>query len=161
MNLTELKAELEKRERQLKNADPEQVSFIESKIAALQKQLSDLEAKKNDEPKEKVVKKPKVKKAKKKESKSEPEYDCDSIIAAAKKRSKDAKARAEKRANEPKKTEATKNKDVIEKVTEKVTENLEKRAEKGKVTKPEIEKLINKYKEAIKELEKILSKIDK
>jgi hypothetical protein len=43
MSLQELQSELEKRMRQLKNADPEQIGFLKKKIAQLEEQIQGLE----------------------------------------------------------------------------------------------------------------------
>ena len=59
-----------------------------------------------------------------------------------------------KKASEPKKTEATKNKERIEKVTEVIETNIEKRIEKGQVSKSELQKLIA-------ETEALLTKLKK
>jgi len=44
MEILELKSELEKRERQLKNADPEQIGFLKKKIERLKSEIADYEA---------------------------------------------------------------------------------------------------------------------
>ena len=77
-------------------------------------------------------------------------YDVDELLKTAKERKAKAKERAKAKKNEPKKTPATKNKEVIEKATDKVVTNVEKRVEKDDVSVSEIEKLIEEYKDAIK-----------
>jgi len=86
------------------------------------------------------------------------EYDCDELIAKVRQQKAKAKARAEQKANEPKKTTATKNRDAVEKVAEKVTANVEKRIDSKKVSISEIEKLIEGAKQYLTTLEDILSK---
>jgi chorismate mutase len=89
-----------------------------------------------------------------KESKKDP-YDCDDLIKEAKERRAKAKAAAEARAEAPKKTEATKDKEKIEKVHEAV----EKQVEAGKLTKKQIVTLINETKDLLKLLEKALKNL--
>jgi hypothetical protein len=115
------------------------------------------------EPKAKATKpksepKPKAE-PKKPESGSKDPYDCDDLIKQAKERKAKAKANAEKRANAPKKTPATKNKEAVEKTTTKVAKSVEVRAKKGEVKVAELEKLIAEYEEAIKKLKALLSKV--
>lgn len=86
-------------------------------------------------------------------------YDCDDLIKQAKERKAKAKANAIKRANAPKKTAATKNKERVEKATTKVAKNVEVRAKKGEVKVAELEKLIAEYEDAIKKLKALLSKV--
>jgi hypothetical protein len=83
-------------------------------------------------------------------------YDCDDLIEKEKEKAKKRKENADKKAKEPKKTEATKNKEAIEKVSDRVTSNLEKRIDKGEVSKAEIKKLITEAKDLLKMLEKAL-----
>jgi hypothetical protein len=90
----------------------------------------------------------------KKESKKD-DYDCDDLIKEAKERHAKAKAAAEARAEAPKKTEATKDKEKIEKVHEAV----EKQVEAGKLTKKQLMTLINETKDLLKLLEKALKNL--
>lgn len=110
------------------------------------------------------AKKPKAQPKAKAESNEKPtskddEYDCDDLIKQVKERKAKAKANAQKRANEPKKSPATKNKERVEKATSKVEKNVETRAKKGEVKVTEIEKLIAEYEDAIKKLKALLSKV--
>jgi rRNA maturation endonuclease Nob1 len=89
-----------------------------------------------------------------KESKKD-DYDCDDLIKEAKERHAKAKAAAEARAEAPKKTEATKDKEKIEKVHEAV----EKQVEAGKLTKKQLVTLINETKDLLKLLEKALKNL--
>lgn len=84
-------------------------------------------------------------------------YDLDELLNKAKEGKAKAKKRAQERANEPKKTPATRNKEAVAKTTERVTTNVEGRAKKGSVDAREIEKLIAEYEEAISKLKKILA----
>jgi hypothetical protein len=86
-----------------------------------------------------------------KSEQQEVEYDCDELIKQAKERKAKAKARAE----QPKKTEATKNKEKIEKVYD----NVKERAESDDITKGELEKLISETKTLLKLLEAKLSSL--
>lgn len=108
------------------------------------------------EPKaKKAAKEPKAKAEKKPVEKSEPSknsYDCDDLITKEKDRKKKAKEAAEKRANAPKKTPATKNKEAVEKTTTRVEKSVASRASKGEVSVAEIDKIIAEYEEAIKKL---------
>lgn len=87
-----------------------------------------------------------------------PQYDCDDLITKERERKKKAKAAAEKRANAPKKTPATKNKEAVEKTAARVEKNVEVRAKKGDVTVAEIDKLISEYETAIKKLKELREK---
>lgn len=115
---------------------------------------------KKAEPKPKATKedKPEPKKAEAKEKKAVEGYDCDDLIEKAKERKAKAKAAAEKRANQPKKTPATKNKEAVRGAAERVEKNVEKRVEKGEVKVAEIEKIILEYEEAIRKLKALLKK---
>ncbi len=84
--------------------------------------------------------------------KANPDYDCEQLIKEVKEKRKKSKEAAVKRANAPKKTEATKVKESIEKVSEKI----EKKYEAGKLTKVQILNLIMRLKKEIKELEKLM-----
>lgn len=90
---------------------------------------------------------------------------CDELISKADERKAKAKAAAEKRANEPKKTDATKNKEAIEKAATRVEKNVEKRVKKGDVSVAEIDKIIAEYETALTKLralrEKATSKMRK
>lgn len=86
-------------------------------------------------------------------------YDCDDLIAKEKERKQKSKAAAEKRADEPKKTPATRNKIAIEKVAERITTNITKRIDKGEVKRAELEKLIGETKILLKNLEAALKKL--
>jgi hypothetical protein len=99
-------------------------------------------------------KKDKSEKSETKESKKD-DYDCDDLIKEAKERHAKAKAAAEARAEAPKKTEATKDKEKIEKVHEAV----EKQVEAGKLTKKQLVTLINETKDLLKLLEKALKNL--
>lgn len=83
------------------------------------------------------------------------DYNCDDLIKEAKERHAKAKAAAEARANAPKKSEATKDKEKIEKVHE----TVEKQLEKGKLTKAQLQKLIAETKDLLKLLEKALKNL--
>jgi hypothetical protein len=118
------------------------------------------------EPK-KAESKPKAKKEDKSEPKEKPtskmtdeEYRayCAELMAKAKERKAKAKVAAEKRADQPKKTPATKNKEAVRGAAERVEKNVEKRVEKGDVKVAEIEKIILEYEEAIRKLKALLKK---
>ena len=146
---------------------PEQFrTRMEAKIKELEAQLSSSPAPKpaSTPPEPKVVKmtpSPEPKKPtpppapERKKSVPQPkkpeddEYDCDDLIAQAKERRKKAKERA----NQPKKSDATKNKEKLEKVFE----NVKERAEDKDITKAELVKLISETKSLLSMLEKKLS----
>lgn len=92
--------------------------------------------------------------------KSDQPYDCDDLIAKAEERKAKAKAAAAKRANEPKKTQATKNAEAIEKTAERVEKNVEKRVKKDNISFGEIKKLIAEYEDAIAKLKALLAKAE-
>lgn len=94
------------------------------------------------------------------EVKSGTPYDCDDLIAKAEERKAKAKANAIKRANEPKKTDATKNKEAIEKAATRVEKNVEKRVKKDEISFGEIKKLIAEYEDAIAKLKVLLAKAE-
>lgn len=77
------------------------------------------------------------------------DYNCDELIEAAMKRS----AKAKKRADGPKKTEATKVKKAIEKVEDRIEDKYEK------MSRAEITKLIAETRSLLKLLEATLKKI--
>lgn len=151
-------------------------SLPPSAVTALNKMIADLKGQlKDDAPAEKKTDagKSATKASKKAERKAKKEkgapvkkaeakaaaddYDCDSLIKQVKERKAKAKAAAAKRAAQPKKTPATKNKEAVEKTTTRVTSNVEKRAKKEDVNPSEIQKLIAEYEEAIKKLKAILA----
>ena len=86
-------------------------------------------------------------------------YDLDELLRSAKERKAKAKKRAQDKKDEPKKTPATKDRERVSKTNEAVVKGVVKRAEKGKVTAIEVEKLIAEHEEAIQDLQKILAKI--
>jgi hypothetical protein len=151
------------------NVPQDEKDFAKDEIKELKEELAKLEAKATpSEPKKKVE--PKAPKSKsepraKAEPKSEPkssakaEYDCDDLIAEAKKRKVKAKANAQKRANAPKKSPSTKTKEAVEKTATRVEKSVETRAKKGEVKVEELEKLIAEYQDAIKKLQALLSKV--
>jgi hypothetical protein len=91
---------------------------------------------------------------------SEDDYDCDTLIEKEKTRRAKIKERALKKANAPKPTQATKNRDAIEKVGDKLEASIEKRLETGKVSKNELTKLIDETKALLKMLESYLDKVN-
>jgi len=96
------------------------------------------------EPKKKGVPLPKDKQS------NEDDYDCDELIEKEKQR----RAKAKERALKPKKTEATKNKEKLEKVFE----NVKERAMEEEVSKAELEKLISSTETLLKMLKDKLAK---
>ncbi len=172
MNIQEINNKIADLEKRSKNP-----SLPASAVTSLNKMIADLKAQIKEEPSKPAE--PKAEPKKKAETKAKPEPKakaepktkaeakhpededdyCEKVIREAKERRAKAKANAKKRANEPKKTPATKNKEKVEKTTEKVAVNVEKRAEKGQVSKAEILKLIAEYEEAIKKLKKVLAKL--
>ena len=86
-------------------------------------------------------------------------YDLDELLAKARENKAKATKRAKERANEPKKTPATKNKEAVARTTERVVTNVQNRVKKGDVNVGEIEKLIGEYEVAISKLKKILSSV--
>lgn len=87
----------------------------------------------------------------KKETAKKIDYDCDELIAKAKK----AKAAAKERAARPQKTEVTKSKETIEKVHDKVQKNVEA----GKFGKAQLQKLITETEELLTFLKKTLKSL--
>lgn len=142
-NITEIKAELEKRKRQKANADPEQVKFLEGKIKKLEDELSEAEGEKKEpekpvEPKKKKAKKKKAKKGKgvravipdkpvKAIDDNDP--DCQELL----KRHREA-ARKRIKANKKRKSVpiAKQVVDTVEKATESVEKKTEKMADEDK-----------------------------
>jgi len=184
MNKQELTQAIEKAKRQLSLAkEQDEKDFAQKKVARLEKELSELE-KPKEEPKKKEEAKPKAEP--KPEAKAQPKtaskpkrdddddldcddleereetakkygYDLDELLAKARESKAKSAKRAKERANEPKKTPATRNKEAVSKTTERVTTNVEGRAKKGNVEPREIEKLIAEYEMAISKLKKILA----
>jgi hypothetical protein len=97
-------------------------------------------------------------KAEPKKSDTLGDYDCDELIEKEKAKAKKRKANALKKASEPKKTEATKNKERIEKVADVVETNLEKRLAKNEVSVEEIRKLIDETESLLTKLKEALKK---
>jgi hypothetical protein len=122
----------------------EEIADLKSKL----KEEKPVEKAPKAEPKQKAEK---VEKPKQATEKNE-DYNCDDLIKKAKERHAKAKKAAEARANAPKKSDATRDKDKIEKVQE----TVEKHIEKGKFTRPQLEKLIAETKDLLKLLEKAL-----
>lgn len=86
-------------------------------------------------------------------------YDLDELLSKAKENKAKAKKRAQERANEPKKTPATRNREAVSRTTERVTANIEGRAKKGTVNIAEIEKIIAQHEESIIKLKKIIASL--
>lgn len=159
MTNAEIKDKIADLEKRVKNP-----SLPASAVAALNKKIAELkseiktEAKQPAEEPKKAEPKPEPKKAVAKEKKAVEGYDCDDLIEKAKERKAKAKVAAEKRANQPNKTPATKNKEAVRGAAERVEKNVEKRVEKGDVKVAEIEKIILEYEEAIRKLKALLKK---
>lgn len=102
------------------------------------------------ESKEEPEKKKGVPLPKEKQSKDD-EYDCDELYEKEKQR----RAKAKERASSPKKTDATKNKEKLEKVFE----NVKERAMEEEVSKSELEKLISSTEALLKMLKDKLAKM--
>ena len=149
-------------------------------LAVYEKKLAEFKEEPKEEPKKKEEAKPKAEpksepKATSKPKREEDEdldceeleereekakksgYDLDELLTKAKESKAKAKKRAQERANEPKKTPATRNKEAVAKTTTRVTSNVEGRAKKGDVNASEIEKLIAEYEQAITKLRKVLA----
>jgi hypothetical protein len=88
------------------------------------------------------------------ETKKDP-YNCDDLIKEAKERHAKKQAAAKERKEAPKKSEATKGKEKIEKVHD----AIEKQIEAGKFTKEQVKKLIAETKDLLKLLEKALNNL--
>ena len=187
MNKQELTQAIEKAKRQLSLAkEQDEKDFAEKKIARLEKELSEIEKPKEEPKKKEEPKTEKPKAEPKPEAKAQPKttskpkrddddetdcddleerektakkygYDLDELLAKARESKAKSAKRAKERANEPKKTPATRNKEAVSKTTERVTTNIEGRAKKGNVEPREIEKLIAEYEMAISKLKKILA----
>jgi len=80
-----------------------------------------------------------------------PDYDCDDLIAKAEAR----RLKAKERAKAPQKTEATKNKEKLEKVFD----NVQERAESEEISKAELTKLIDKTEALLKMLKAKLASL--
>lgn len=100
---------------------------------------------------EKDSKKVPAKKSEPKKDSKKIDYDCDELIAKAKK----AKAAAKERAARPQKTEVTKSKETIEKVHDKVQKNVEA----GKFGKAQLQKLITETEDLLTFLKKTLKSL--
>jgi hypothetical protein len=90
----------------------------------------------------------------------ENEPDCDDLFEQDKIRKAKAAIAAEKRRNAPKKTEATKNKEAVEKASAKVEKSVEKRIKSGDVSVDEIKKIIAEYEDALKKLKQLLTRAE-
>lgn len=103
-----------------------------------------------------LVKKDKIetKENKTAETKKTP-YNCDELIKEAEERHAKKQKAAKERAEAPKKSEATKGKEKIEKVHD----AIEKQIEAGKFTKEQVKKLIAETKDLLKLLEKALNNL--
>jgi hypothetical protein len=139
-----------------------QKGMLIDKYEKMLAEVSGGEAPKAEKPKKE--RKPRVAKAKVEKEATEvsPEdEDCDDLRKEAIERKARSVAAAEKRKSAPKKTEATKNKEAIEKASSKVEKSVEKRIKKGNVSVSEIEALIEEFEDAIKELQKLLQMANK
>lgn len=167
MTQKEIKDKIADWKNRLKNPSvagvPSAVTKINSEITKLEVVL-EKEEKPKAEKKEKVAKEPKKHEAKESKSEEKAEvkteskktnYNCDELIKEAKERLAKAKATAEARAEASKKTDATKDREKIEKVHEAV----EKQVEAGKLTKKQLMTLINETKDLLKLLEKSLKNL--
>jgi len=96
---------------------------------------------------------------KKKQAAPDKEFNCDELIAKAKKAHAKREEIRRERANQPKKTPATKNKESLQKSAARVEKNITKRADSGKVSVTEIEKMIAVHEAAIKKLRDLLKKV--
>lgn len=94
---------------------------------------------------------PESKKSEPKKDSKKIDYDCDDLIAKAKKTA----AAAKERAKAPKKTEVTKSKETIEKVHDKVQKNVEA----GKFGKAQLQKLITETEDLLTFLKKTLKSL--
>lgn len=88
------------------------------------------------------------------------EPDCDDLFEQDRERKAKAAIAAEKRRNAPKKTEATKNKEAVEKASAKVEKSVEKRIKSGDVSVAEIKKIIEEYETALKKLRQLLTRAE-
>lgn len=88
------------------------------------------------------------------------EPDCDDLFEQDRERKAKAAIAAEKRRNAPKKTEATKNKEAVEKASAKVEKSVEKRIKSGDVSVAEIKKIIDEYETALKKLRQLLTRAE-
>lgn len=153
MTIAEIKSDI--RDLELAIKSPQTPDNFKQKMLAqvevLQGKLAEAESKENAKPDSSKVEPKKKGVPLPKEQQKEVEYDCDELIAQAKERRKAAK----KRASEPQKTPATKNKEKIEKVFD----NVKKRADEKDISKSEIEKLIAETKSLLKLLESKLSSL--
>lgn len=128
------------------------------KLVAQKKHFDDLlkgeteqvETKEEAPKKESVESKPETKA----ETKKTP-YNCDELIKEAEERHAKKQKAAKERAEAPKKSEATKGKEKIEKVHD----AIEKQIEAGKFTKEQVKKLIAETKDLLKLLEKALNNL--
>jgi hypothetical protein len=117
------------------------------------------EPKKEPKPKaERKQREPKAKVSVKVDSKTGLPYDCDDLIEKAEDRRAKAKSAAEKRANQPKKSQATKNVEAVDKTAERIEKNVEKRVKKGDVSVAEIDKIIAEYETALTKLRALREK---
>lgn len=153
MTIAEIKSDIRDLEAAIKS--PQTPDNFKQKMLAqvevLQGKLAEAESKDNAKPDASKVEPKKKGVPLPKEQQKEVEYDCDELIAQAKERRKAAK----KRALEPQKTPATKNKEKIEKVFD----NVKQRADEKDISKAEIEKLIAETKSLLKLLESKLSSL--
>ncbi len=152
--------------RNLYNESTNELAKQSAKKKLMDAGVSLTESEGKSEPKAKAKKpkaepKPKSEPKAKAESKStaKDDYDCDDLIKKEKERKAKAKANSIKRANAPKKTPTTKNKEAVQKTATKVEKSVETRAKKGQVKVAELEKLISEYEQAIKRLKALLSKV--
>ena len=137
----------------------EKLEAIYTDMVATSEEITKSKASQPKTPKPKAERKKREPKAKV-EVKSGTPYNCDDLIAKAEERKAKAKAAAAKRANEPKKTQATKNAEAIEKTAERVEKNVEKRVKKDDISFGEIKKLISEYEDAIAKLKALLAKAE-
>jgi hypothetical protein len=121
-------------------------------------EIADLKSKlKEEKPVKAAVEKPSKAAAEKpaKTTDKKTPYNCDELIKEAEERHAKKQKAAKERAEAPKKSEATKGKEKIEKVHD----AIEKQIEAGKFTKEQVKKLIEETKDLLNLLEKALNNL--
>jgi hypothetical protein len=120
-------------------------------------EIADLKSKLKEEKPVKAAEKPSKAAAEKpaKTTDKKTPYNCDELIKEAEERHAKKQKAAKERAEAPKKSEATKGKEKIEKVHD----AIEKQIEAGKFTKEQLKKLIAETKDLLNLLEKALNNL--
>lgn len=143
---------------QLKKGEVEPMSKNDA-VSILKHRLESIKDEVGEEEYNKVIGEKQTKPSAQKKSDDADDDYCAEIIKKEREAQAKRKANALKKASEPKKTPATKNKEAIIKASVRIEESIEKRLDEGKVSKSELQKLIDETEALLSKLKSFLPKI--